>query len=184
MNPGEPLQLLGERWLASGAFLRVARKHLVTPDGRGVRREVIQHPGAVAVVPVIDDDLILISQYRVAVGTPLLEIPAGKRDQLDEPPEDTARRECGEEIGYRPGRLTLLHRFYTTPGFTDECIWLFLGEDLEATGLEPHGVEEESAEVVRIPFADAMRRVRDGGITDAKTLIGLYALASKRERTG
>lgn len=181
MSEQAGLRLLGERWVGSGAFLRVARLHFVAAGGRHVARDVIEHPGAVAVVPVIDDEVLLISQQRVAIGAPLLEIPAGKRDLPGEPIEETARRECEEEIGFRPGRLTLLQRVFTTPGFTNECIWVFLAEELESTGNSPQGVEEESATVIRLPITEAMRRVRRGEIEDAKTLIGLYALAARTE---
>lgn len=174
------LRLLGERFIATGSFLEIARRHYVASEGRSARREVIRHPGAVAVVPLIDGDVVLISQHRVAVDQELLEIPAGKRDKPGEDPAATAIRECEEEVGYRPKRVTLLQTFYTTPGFTNECIWLYLAEDLEAVESRPQGIEEERAEVVRMPIGEALRRVRDGEIRDAKTLIGLLALEKER----
>jgi ADP-ribose pyrophosphatase len=130
----------------------------------------------VAVVPLIDGDVVLISQHRVAIGQDMLEIPAGKCDEPGEAPETTARRECEEEVGFRPGKLTLLTSFYTTPGFTDELIWLYLAEELTPVPSRPVGIEEEQAEVVRIPIEEALRRVREGHIRDAKTVIGLLAL--------
>ncbi len=174
------LRYLGERVIATTSFMDVARRHYVDPEGRPLRREIIRHPGAVAVVPLIDGDVVLISQHRVAIDSDLLEIPAGKCDVAGEDPETTARRECEEEVGYRPNRLTLLRTFYTTPGFTDERIWLYLAEDLEPVESRPQGTEEEHAEIVRIPVGEALRRVRDGEILDAKTLIGLMALAKER----
>jgi ADP-ribose pyrophosphatase len=170
------LQLLGERRVAGGSFLEVVRRHYLAPGGRSARREVVKHPGAVAVVPIIDGDVVLISQYRVAVGEDLLEIPAGKCDEPGESLRTTATRECEEEIGFRPGRITHLQTFYTTPGFSDEVLHLFLAEQLEAVQARPAGIEEEHAEVVRMPIAEALRRVRSGDIRDAKTLIGLLAL--------
>ena len=170
------LRLLGERFIAGGSFLKIVRRHYLASGNRSVQRDIIHHPGAVAVVPLIDGEVVLISQYRVAVEQDLLEIPAGKRDKPDEDPETTAIRECEEEVGFRPHRLTLLHTFFTTPGFTDECIWVYLAEDLEPVETRPQGVEEERAQVVRLPVVEAMRRVRDGEIRDAKTLIGLLAL--------
>ena len=173
------LRLLGERFIAGGSFLRIARRHYLAAGRRSVRRDVINHPGAVAVVPLIDDDVVLISQHRVAVDQDLLEIPAGKRDEPGEDLETTAIRECEEEVGFRPRQLTFLLAFYTTPGFTDECIWLYLAEDLEPVEPRPQGVEEERARVVRLPVAEALRRVRSGEIRDAKTLIGLLALEDR-----
>jgi ADP-ribose pyrophosphatase len=174
------LRYLGERLIATTSFMEIARRYYLAADGRSARREVIRHPGAVAVVPVIDGDVVLIAQHRVAIDTDLLEIPAGKCDIPGEDPETTARRECEEEVGYHPNRLTLLQTFYTTPGFTDELIWLYLAEDLEPVESRPQGIEEERAEVVRLPIEEALRRVRDGEILDAKTLIGLMAIAKER----
>lgn len=177
---GGGLRFLGERLIATTSFLELARRYYVAPQGRLARREVIRHPGAVAVVPIIDGDVVLISQHRVAIDRDLLEIPAGKCDTPGEDPEATAIRECEEEVGYRPNRLTLLHTFFTTPGFTDEVIWLYLAEDLEPVRSRPQGIEEERADVVRMPIAEALRRVRDGEILDAKTLIGLLTIAKEQ----
>lgn len=156
------------------------RRHLLGDDGRSSIRDVIRHTGAVAVVPLIGDDVVLIEQERVAVGGRLLEIPAGKLDHPGEPPETTAVRECEEEIGFRPRTLRLVGSFYTTPGFTDECIRLYIADDLEAVPADPQGLEEEEATVVRMTLDEALRRVEDGTIQDAKTIIGLTA--ARRER--
>jgi ADP-ribose pyrophosphatase len=170
------LRFLGERRVAEGSFLKFVRRHYLAPGGRSVRREVIEHPGAVAVVPVIDGDVVLISQYRVAVDEELLEIPAGKCDEPGEDLRTTAIRECEEEVGFRPGRLTLLQTCYTTPGFSDEVIHIFRAEELDPVPVRPAGIEEEHAEIVRLPIPEAVRRVRNGEIRDAKTVIGLLAL--------
>jgi len=176
----EGLRFFGERRIATTSFLGIVRRHYLVSQGRSARREIIRHPGAVAVVPVIEGDVVLISQYRVAIDRHLLEIPAGKCDAPGEDPESTAIRECEEEVGFRPHRLTLLRTFFTTPGFTDEVIRLYLAEDLEPVKSRPHGIEEERAAVVRMPIEEAMRRVRDGDIVDAKTLIGLMAIEKER----
>jgi len=171
---------LGKRFVQGGTFLAIERVHFLV-DGRHLLRIVVHHPGAVAVVPVIGDDVILIEQERVPVGDRLLEIPAGKRDIDGEPLEVTATRECEEEVGWRPGRLTSLGGIYTTPGFSDERIWLFIGWDLERVPARPQGHEEEHAAVVRMPIAEALRRVEEGTIVDAKTVIGLQALRREFE---
>ncbi len=153
---------------------------MLNAEGRSSIRDVVRHTGAVAVVPLIGDEVILIEQERVAVGGRLLEIPAGKLDHPGEPPDATAVRECEEEIGYRPGRLRLVGSFFTTPGFTDEIIWLYLADRLEAVTANPQGLEEEEATVVRLTLDEALRRVENGTIRDAKTIIGLEA--ARRER--
>jgi len=171
---------LGRRFVSGGTFLGIERVHLLV-DGHHLLRVVVHHPGAVAVVPVIGDDVILIEQQRVPLGRRLLEIPAGKRDVPGEPAEVTAIRECEEEVGWKPGRLTSLGTIYTTPGFSDERIWLFIGWDLEPVQANPQGHEEEHATVVRMPITDALRRVERGKIVDAKTVIGLQALRREFE---
>lgn len=144
-------------------------------------RVIVHHPGAVAVVPIIGDDVVLIDQERMPAGRRLLEIPAGKRDVDGESLEATAVRECEEEIGWRPGRLTSLGSIYTTAGFSDERIWLFIGWDLEPVVAHPQGHEEEHATVVRMPIAEALRRVDERTIVDAKTVVGLQALRREFE---
>lgn len=169
------LRLIGKRFVPGGTFLNIERRHFVIGTHHLVR-VVVHHPGAVAVVPVVGDDVLLIEQYRAPLDRRLLEIPAGKRDQEGESAERTAARECEEEIGMRPGRLTPLGNVYTTPGFSDERIWLFLAEDLQPVQPRPQGVEEEGSSIVRMPIADALRRVDEGSIVDAKTVIGLQTL--------
>lgn len=173
-------RMLGRRRLAEGVFLRFSRTHYLGPDGRGLARDLVEHPGAVAVVPLFEGDVLLIRQYRSAVDSDLLEIPAGKLDVAGEDREETARRECEEEVGHRPGKLTYLHHFYTSPGFTDELIWLYEAEQLRPVGPRPTGAEEEAAEIVQLSLDEAIAMVERGTIRDAKTIIGLYAVAARR----
>ena len=164
---------LGSRTIAEEAFLRLDRATVVTPDGAAIKRVVVAHPGAVAVVPIIGDDVILIEQHRAPIGRSLLEIPAGKLDVPGEDRRDTAERELEEEIGFTPGRLEHLTDLLTTPGFSDECITIYLATDLKAVPARPMGAEEHNATVVRMRLADAIEDVRAGVITDAKTVAGL-----------
>jgi len=166
-------QTLGSRTIAEEAFLRLDRATVVTPDGAAIKRVVVAHPGAVAVVPIIGDDVILIEQHRAPIGRSLLEIPAGKLDVPGEDRRDTAERELEEEIGFTPGRLEHLTDLLTTPGFSDECITIYLATDLKAVPARPMGAEEHHATVVRMRLADAIEDVRAGVITDAKTVAGL-----------
>ncbi len=170
---------LGSRTIAEEAFLRLDRATVTTPDGTPIKRVIVAHPGAVAAVPIIGDDVILIEQYRAPVGRPLLEIPAGKLDIPGEDRRNTAERELEEEIGYSPGRLVHLIDLLTTPGFSDECITIYLATDLEAVPPRPVGAEEHHAQLVRMTLRDAVAQVHAGVITDAKTVAGLLLVAGR-----
>ncbi len=145
------------------------------PDGDQFEREIVRHPGAVSMVPVIEDGAtaILVRQYRSAVEHDLLEIPAGKRDVAGEPPERTAHRELEEEIGMRAGRLEKLAELYMTPGFSDERMTIFMAVDLEETAVAAHGPEEQHMTIERVALDDVPALIASGTIADAKTIIGL-----------
>jgi ADP-ribose pyrophosphatase len=132
---------------------------------------VVEHPGAVAIVPVFDDgDVLLIRQFRGAPGEELFEIPAGTLEP-GESPLETARREVVEETGYRGRRWSKIARFYTAPGFCTEIMHVFL-----ARGLEPAHAVGDADEVIRplrMPLAEALRLVRRGRVRDAKSIAGL-----------
>lgn len=171
-------EVVRRRPVAQGRFISLQELELRAPDGSTILRDVVAHPGAVAMVALTGKDVILIRQYRAAVDDKLLEIPAGKLD-AGEDPRRTAARELVEEVGYHPGRLTELGSYFATPGFSDERLTLYLAEDLEARPSQPHGPEEEAAEVVVMPLGDAYARARDGGFADAKTLIGILIAGSR-----
>ncbi len=147
-------------------------------EGGGERftRLVVRHPGAVVVVPVEPDreHVLLVRQYRAAADRELLEVVAGKRDVEGEEPETTATREMHEEIGRRPGRLVKLCEFYNSPGFSDEYTHLYAALDLEVLDA-PAAVnpEERALSVERVRFTDIDDLIADGGIVDAKSIIGL-----------
>jgi ADP-ribose pyrophosphatase len=150
------------------------------PDGSTGELEMIRHSGASAVLPFLSDpagndpQILLIRQYRYAADGPLLEVPAGRPDVVGEPWEDVARRELREETGLTAGELTHLTTIYTTPGFTDERIHLFLASNLEA-GKQSLD-RDEFLETVTLNLSDALEMIRDGEITDAKTICTiLYA---------
>ena len=143
--------------------------------------ELIRHSGASAVVPILGDpddpdpEIVLVRQFRYAAGGDIYEIPAGRPDRPGEAWEAIARRELEEETGYVAGRLRRLNTIYTTPGFTDERIHIFLATDLSegTTRLDP----DEFVEVVTLPRSDVMDAIRDGRIIDAKSVAGLLYYA-------
>jgi ADP-ribose pyrophosphatase len=163
--------------VAEAGFLRIEAIDVTTPGGGEVRRYAVRHPGAVAVIPVDGDDIILIRQYRAPVETNLLEVPAGKLDVAGEPPAETAARELEEEIGMRAGHIEPVFGFWTGPGFTDEYMYLFVATDMEPVPTAPHGPEEEASELVRVPRRDLRRLLASGEIQDVKTLVALQWLA-------
>ena len=152
------------------------------PDGSSGSMEMIRHPGASAIVPVLDpesDDptVILIRQYRYAADGFLYEVPAGRLD-AGEAPADCALRELAEETGYRAERVEHLFTMFTTPGFTDEKIHLFL-----ATGLtlgESSREADEFMELVPTPLSRALSMIEQGEIQDAKTALALFYAANFR----
>lgn len=180
MNGGNGgFDLLGIRHVARSSFLNAQRLHLVSPTGMVMERSVVRHPGAVAVVPVDGDDVVLIRQYRAPTDEWLLEIPAGKLDQPGEDLVVAAGRELEEEIGFRAASFEPLTSFWTTPGFSDERMWLYLATDMTAVPTRPHGAEEVVAEIVRVPISDLARMLADDEFDDAKTIIGLAALVAR-----
>lgn len=176
---GEGFPLLGRRFVARGAFITLERGYYLGPGMDWTARDIVRHPGSVAIIPWDGREVHLIRQHRAATGGSLLELPAGKRDVSGEDPVETARRECVEEVGLLPGRLTLLHQAYTSPGFTDELTWLYLAEELSRVPGAPQGIEEEAATTVTLDLEAALEAVSAGAIRDAKTILGLYALARR-----
>jgi ADP-ribose pyrophosphatase len=157
-------------------FLRIEELVLQAPDGEVANRVVVRHPGAVVVVPVVAGNraALLVRQYRVATGTELLEVPAGKRDVDGEAPAATAARELEEEIGFAPGRLVKLAEFYNTPGFCDEYTHLYAALDLVDTdGPAPTSLEEKHMRVEQVALADIEALIEGRRLIDAKSIIGL-----------
>lgn len=182
MAAGSGFRIVATRLLTETPFLRLEEVDLETPDGDTGKRTVIRIGGAVSVVPVVDDEVVLIRQYRTPLGRPLLEIPAGKLDIPGEDPRDAAARELAEEAGYAAGHLELVSEFFTSPGFVDERMSVFIATDLTAVDANPMGPEEVAAEIVRIPIADLPDLMHT--IEDGKTLIGLMALLLSRGAGG
>jgi ADP-ribose pyrophosphatase len=150
---------------------RVESVSRVSPDGTVRQREVVRHPGAVAILPLVDDrHVCLIRNFRPAVGRTLIELPAGTLEPGEDPAQ-TALRELQEETGYQAGHLSLLSSFFLSPGILDERMHLFV-----ATKLIPGTPRREPGEEIEnlvVPWEEAIAMVHAGRIEDAKTLLGL-----------
>ena len=171
---------LGERELCRGHSIWMGEADFAAPDGRRFSRDIVHHPGAVSVVPVLDDGrAVLVRQFRAPILGELLEIPAGKRDVDGEPPVETARRELAEEVGYVAEDVELLVEFFNSPGFCDEHSFAYLATGLTPCDLSPVGIEEESMEIELVPLDDVPGLIATGELCDAKSII---ALLLARER--
>lgn len=150
------------------------------PDGSASTREIVKHPGAVAVIALLDGKLLVVEQFRKPLDKAQVEIPAGKLEPGEDPLE-AAGRELEEETGYRAARLSHLQSFSTSPGFADEIVHLYVAEELEkgTAALD----EEEFLTCEAITLEQAWQYIRDGRICDAKTLLAVYAW-QLREATG
>jgi ADP-ribose pyrophosphatase len=162
-----------DREIYSGRILKLLVKYVTLADGKPYLREIVEHlPGAAMVAVDAAGQVLLVRQFRPAVGAAVLELPAGLIDPGEKPME-TARRELIEETGFRARQVESLVAFYTSPGFTDELIHIFVGTELEEAVAAQD--EEEEIEVVRMPVVAALQQVMDGEISDAKTVAGLLA---------
>ena len=157
-----------------GWRIAVVHAEFEAPDGEHFSRDVVRHPGAVAVVPVTDaGSALLVRQYRGAFDRHLLEIPAGTRDVEAEPPEETARRELEEEVGVHAGSLRLLATILNSPGFCDEETLIYVASDLRPGRPARHGPEERFIDVVEVPLSDVPACITRGDVVDAQTVVGL-----------
>ncbi len=156
-----------------GHIFKVFVDMVEMPSGRVVEREILSHPGAVGIVPItFDGDILLVEQYRHAAGERILEIPAGKLDN-DEDPFNCAIRELKEETGATVSQMEKLSEFLNAPGYSNEKFYLYLAHIDSIGEPEPDGDEEEDMQVIRLSLEDALNLVKTGRIRDAKTIIGL-----------
>ncbi len=170
-------QTVATRRTWAGRLISVRVDEVERSDGRRTTREVVEHPGAIAVVPQLPDGrIILIRQYRRPTETTLLEVPAGTREP-DEDAETCARRELEEEIGYRAGRVERLGGFYTSPGFCTEYMDVYLATELSPVEGETPAEFEEALEIVQP--AEVPRLFAAGEAVDAKTLAAVLLLTAR-----
>jgi len=155
----------------AGRLLKIDRDRVELPNGRTTDLEMVRHPGAAAIVPFVsDEEILLVRQFRYAASGFILEVPAGTLNRGEEP-EACARREVEEEVGHRAGRLEKLGAIFTTPGFTDEVIHLYVARDLSP--VRQNLDHDEVLTVERLPFRRALELIRTGGIVDAKSICAL-----------
>jgi ADP-ribose pyrophosphatase len=185
-DPATPHEygVLDSETVYEGRVITLRRDTVAMPGGGDSVREVVAHQGAVAVVALDDEDrVLLLRQYRHPFGRHLWELPAGLRDADGEPPLETAKRELAEEALLAAARWSLLATIYSSPGFSDEQVLIYLAEDLDDVD-RPDGftVEHEEADMTleRVPLADAVQRVFDGDIRNASAVVGLLAAAQLR----
>ena len=176
--PTPGYQLIDSKEIARGGFLRFCEETFESPVGERFVRWMVEHPGAVAAVPIEDGPdgpvVVLVRQWRPALRDLLLEIPAGKLDVPGEAPDDAMIRELEEEIQQHPARLVKLTTFWNTPGFSTELTHVYLAFDLShCERPEAAKEEEQDMTIERVALADIGRLIATGEITDAKTIIGL-----------
>jgi len=159
---------------------RVLRRRLTSPAGEEIEREVVVHPGAVAIIPMVDaEHVCLIRNFRIAVGKTLIEVPAGTLEP-NEPPIETARRELIEETGYTAGKMEPVTKFYMSPGIQNELMHCFV-----ATDLTPGAAHREAGEEIQnlvVAWDEAMAMLERGEIEDSKSIAALLVYDRLRRR--
>ena len=165
-----------------GKVIHLHLDDILLPDGKLGFREYCTHNGAVCVIPITSEgDVICVRQYRYAIGKPLLEIPAGKLDSIDEDPNDAVRRELREETGAVSGNVTYLGLYYGSPALLNEKIYMYLAEDLSFGDCDPD--DDEFLEIVKIPLPELVDMVLRGEVEDGKTqaaVLRAHAMISRR----
>lgn len=171
-------QLVKRDYVYEGKLIRVRRDRVELENGVQATREIVEHPGAVVIVALDENDrVLLVRQYRSAVGHETLELPAGTLDKPGEAPEAAARRELLEETGHRARLWEAVGRFYPSPGINTEVMYLYLARELVAS--EQATEEDESIQVESLPLSEAVKLAERGEIQDAKTMVGLLLMARR-----
>lgn len=178
MNHLEEKTIKSEK-IFTGRVISLQVDDVELPNGKTSKREIIKHPGAVAVLPITNDGkIVMVEQYRKALERTLIEIPAGKLEKGEEPKE-SARRELEEETGYVCDKLEWLISFYTSPGFADEIVHLYLATGLKKKADAAQLDEDEFVNIIELPLEEAKQYVKEQKIYDAKTAYAVQYLELK-----
>jgi len=171
---GDEISTIESKLLYRGRIVQLRLDTLSLPDGRRKIRETLVHPGAIAIVPIINEKVLLVEQYRTAAGCRTLEIPAGTIEE-GESPDECARRELIEETGFQASQWDKLTAYYPSPGYSTEIIQIFKAEGLEK-------VPDVKAElpVYCMNLKDVEAQIITGEIKDGKTIIGVLLIAGKK----
>jgi len=165
-----PFRHVSRQSIVTRAFLSFDRLEIESPDGHRAERFMLTHPGAVAFLPIDGHEVLLVRQYRGPVDMEMLEVPAGKLDAGETDAIGAVRRECMEEVGMDPGVIEPLGHMFTSPGITNERIDLFWVGDLKPVPVRPDGLEEQHAEIIRVPIDGLSELVASGSLTDGKSI--------------
>ncbi|MBL6009606.1 ADP-ribose pyrophosphatase [Bacillus halotolerans] len=170
---------IAKEQIFSGKVIDLYVEDVELPNGKTSKREIVKHPGAVAVLAVTDEGkIIMVKQFRKPLERTIVEIPAGKLEKGEEP-EYTALRELEEETGYTAKKLTKITAFYTSPGFADEIVHVFLAEELSVLEEKRELDEDEFVEVMEVTLGDALKLVESHEVYDAKTAYAIQYLQLK-----
>ncbi len=171
---------LSSEKIFTGKVISLQVDEVELPDGNTSKREIIKHPGAVCIIALTDENkIVMVEQYRKALERSIVEIPAGKLEKGEEPLK-TAERELEEETGYVCEKMDHLISFYTSPGFADELVHVFLAQHLSKKENAASLDEDEFVEVLELTLEEAERYVQEGKIYDAKTAYAVQFLQLKR----
>ncbi|MFS0672736.1 NUDIX domain-containing protein [Ornithinibacillus sp. 179-J 7C1 HS] len=167
---------ISSKSIYNGKVVKLQVDDVTLPNGKLSKRELIKHPGAVAIIPITKENkIVLVEQYRKPLEKSIVEIPAGKLEP-GEKPESTAIRELEEETGYTARNVTKLTSFYTSPGFADELMHIYFAKDIEKLEVPPAMDEDEFVEILELSLDEARKLVEEQRIHDAKTIYAILYL--------
>ncbi len=170
---------LNKNYIYNGKIINLRVDDALLPNGKNAKREVVEHPGGVCVAALTKEkELLLVKQFRYPYSKEILEIPAGKREE-NEDPVCCGMRELEEETGAVCKNLEFLGQIYPTPGYTNEIIYMYFAKDVSF--LDAHPDDDEFVEVIKMPFEQALQMVISNEIKDAKTQIAILMINAKKQ---